>query len=139
MNAVFADTFFWIAFPNVQDQAHERTKAFARSTTLGTICTTEEVLTEYLNYFAGWGLKFRQKASLNVQNILDNPSVRVIAQTSSSFLAGLTLYRARLDKGYSLTDCISMETMRSEGVTDVLTNDAHFEQEGFRAILREQR
>jgi len=42
-----------------------------------------------------------------------------------------------LDKGYSLTDCISMETMRHEGITDVLTNDAHFEQEGFRALLRQ--
>jgi uncharacterized protein len=136
MNAVFADTFFWIAFTNVQDEAHERAKAYTRSTTIGTICTTEEVLTEYLNYFAGWGVNLRHKAALNVQNILDTPTVRVIDQTSSSFLTGLALYRARLDKGYSLTDCISMETMRSEGITDVLTNDGHFAQEGFRAIFR---
>jgi predicted nucleic acid-binding protein len=32
-----------------------------------------------------------------------------------------------------------MQTMRSEGITDVLTNDAHFDQEGFRAVLRESR
>jgi uncharacterized protein len=137
MNAIFADTFFWIAFTNVQDQAHERAKAFARSATPSTIFTTEEVLTEYLNYFAGWGLKLRGKAALNVQSILENPTVRVIAQTSDSFQTGLTLYRARPDKGYSLTDCISMQTMRSEGITDVLTNDGHFEQEGFRAIFRQ--
>jgi len=139
MNAVFADTFFWVAFTNAQDQAHERAKAFTRSTALGTICTTEEVLTEYLNYFAGWGFKLRQKAALNVQNILANPSVRVVAQTSDSFRAGLELYVTRPDKGYSLTDCISMETMRREGITEALTNDVHFEQEGFRAIFREQR
>ena len=30
-----------------------------------------------------------------------------------------------------------MQNMRREGITDVLTNDRHFEQEGFRAILRE--
>jgi predicted nucleic acid-binding protein len=94
------------------------------------------VLTEYLNYFAGWGPMLREKAALNVQSILDNPSVRVIGQTSGSFQAGLALYRARPDKGYSLTDCISMETMRSEGIIDVLTNDLHFEQEGFRAVFR---
>jgi predicted nucleic acid-binding protein len=29
-----------------------------------------------------------------------------------------------------------METMRREGLTDVLTNDRHFEQEGFRALFR---
>jgi len=55
MNAVFADTFFWIALTNVQDQAHERAKSFARSATPSTIFTTEEVLTEYLNYFASCG------------------------------------------------------------------------------------
>ncbi len=136
MNAVFADTFFWIALSNVQDQAHERAKSLARSTAPSTLLTTEEVLTEYLNYFAGWGPMLREKAALNVQSILDNPSVRVIGQTSGSFQAGLALYRARPDKGYSLTDCISMETMRSEGIIDVLTNDLHFEQEGFRAVFR---
>lgn len=136
MNAVFADTFFWIALTNVQDQAHERAKSFARSATPSTIFTTEEVLTKYLNYFAGWGMNLREKAALNVQSILENPTVRVIGQTSGSFHTGLTLYRARTDKGYSLTDCISMEAMRSEGIAGVLTNDAHFEQEGFRAIFR---
>jgi predicted nucleic acid-binding protein len=30
-----------------------------------------------------------------------------------------------------------MEAMRREGIGDVLTNDRHFEQEGFRALFRE--
>jgi predicted nucleic acid-binding protein len=59
------------------------------------------------------------------------------AQPSLWFLGGLELYRARPDKGYSLTDCISMHTMRGLGITDALTNDRHFEQEGFRALFRE--
>jgi predicted nucleic acid-binding protein len=63
--------------------------------------------------------------------------VRVIAQSWESFLAGLDLYAARPDKGYSLTDCISMDAMRLEGLTEVLTNDRHFEQEGFRALFRD--
>jgi predicted nucleic acid-binding protein len=29
-----------------------------------------------------------------------------------------------------------MQTMRGEGLTEVLTNDRHFEQEGFRALFR---
>ncbi len=53
------------------------------------------------------------------------------------FLSGFDLYRARPDKGYSLTDCISMQIMRREGLTDALTNDRHFEQEGFRALFRD--
>jgi predicted nucleic acid-binding protein len=74
---------------------------------------------------------------LRTTNILGNSTVRVIAQNPESFRAGFDLYRARLDKGYSLTDCISMQTMRSQAITDVLTNDAHFDQEGFSALLRE--
>ncbi len=31
-----------------------------------------------------------------------------------------------LTKGYSLTDCISMQTMRREGLTEILTSDRHF-------------
>jgi predicted nucleic acid-binding protein len=60
--------------------------------------------------------------------MLDNRTVRIVAQTAD-FRAGFEL-TARRDKGYSLTDCISMQTMRSEGIIDALTNDVHFEQEG---------
>lgn len=137
MSALFADTFYWIALTNVQDIAHEKVKAFSRAAMPSVILTTEEVLTEYLNYFAGWGPHFRRKAAMNIENILDNRTVRIVAQTTDSFRSGFDLYRTRLDKGYSLTDCVSMQTMRNEGITDALTNDVHFEQEGFRAVLRE--
>jgi uncharacterized protein len=95
--------------------AHEQVKAFTRSAKPDVICTTEEVLTEYLNYFAAWGPHFRSKAALNIQDILDNRTVRIVAQTPDSFRAGFEPYRARPDKGYSLTDCISMQTMRGGG------------------------
>jgi predicted nucleic acid-binding protein len=52
-------------------------------------------------------------------------------------LDGLELYRARPDKAYSLTDCMSMLIMRREGITEILTHDRHFEQEGFRSLFRE--
>jgi predicted nucleic acid-binding protein len=72
-----------------------------------------------------------------VRSLLVDPAIRVIPQSRTSFLAGLELYAERPDKGYSLVDCISMQTMRQEGLTDVLTNDRHFEQEGFRALFRD--
>jgi predicted nucleic acid-binding protein len=67
---------------------------------------------------------------------LEDPGVHVIPESRQTVLSGLELYRARPDKGYSLTDCVSMRTMSSEGLTEVLTNDHHFEQEGFRALFR---
>ena len=137
MIGVFGDTFYWIAFTNPQDLAHERVKAFTQASPPRLIVVTKEVLTEYLNYFAAWGQRFRGMAAANVQEMRDSRRVRIVAQTAASFASGLALYRARLDKGYSLTDCISMQTMRKEGLTEALTNDRHFEQEGFRALFRD--
>jgi predicted nucleic acid-binding protein len=137
VNAIFADTFYWAAFTNIQDSAHEKAKAFTLSAPLMMICTTEEVLTEYLNYFAASGSQLRRKVAINVHNMMENQTVEIVPQTADSFRTGLDLYRTRLDKGYSLTDCISMQTMRQRGITEVLTNDRHFEQEGFRALFRD--
>ena len=74
---------------------------------------------------------------MNVQIMRESRTVQIVPQTPASFSAGFELYQARLDKGYSLTDCISMEIMRQKGIADVLTNDAHFEQEGFHAVFRQ--
>ena len=108
MNTVFADTSYWIALANVQDEAHEIASAFSNSLKSCPILTTEPVLVEYLNYFAGWGPHFRRAAAWSVRAILTSQTVRVVRHTDESFLGGLDLYSARLDKGYSLTDCISM-------------------------------
>jgi predicted nucleic acid-binding protein len=62
---------------------------------------------------------------------MNNPAVQVIPQDHESFVAGLNLYEKRLDKGYSLTDCISMNTMNQLEIIEVLTHDQHFTQEGF--------
>ena len=71
-----------------------------------------------------------------IRDILEDATVRVVEQSRESFLKGLELYEARPDKGFSLTDCISMNTMSAEGSTDILTNDVHFTQEGFHALFR---
>jgi predicted nucleic acid-binding protein len=139
MTEVFADTFYWIAFTNIQDTAHERAKAFVRATAPRLIITTEVVLTEYLNYFAAWGPDFRRTATANIQNMRTSCTVRIVPQSVASFQAGLALYQSRLDKGYSLTDCISMQTLRREDLTEALTDDRHFVQEGFRALFRDAR
>jgi predicted nucleic acid-binding protein len=135
MTALFADTFYWIALADVADSAHQRALALTAERATSHIVTTDEVLTEYLTFFATAPEQFRREVAESVERILASS---VIPQSRGSFLAGLHLYRARPDKGYSLADCISMQTMmRNEGITEVLTNDRHFEQEGFRALFRD--
>jgi predicted nucleic acid-binding protein len=47
----------------------------------------------------------------------------------------MALLVARLDKSYSLCDAVSFVLMRRLDLTDVLTTDRHFEQEGFVRLL----
>lgn len=49
--------------------------------------------------------------------------------------AAVRLLQARPDKGYSLCDAVSFLLMQDRGLSDALTTDHHFEQEGFRRLL----
>ena len=99
------------------------------------LVTTEEVLTEVLNAFSEAGRVLRQEAVDLVRDLHADPSVTIHPQSNQTFLSGFSLYQARPDKGYSLTDCISMEAMRQEGISEILTHDNHFTQEGFTILL----
>jgi predicted nucleic acid-binding protein len=127
VKAVFADTFYWAALINIDDPANVRALQISRSLARDRIVTTDEVLVEYLTFFAGARPGIRERAGRNVASLLDSLEIRILPQSRETFLSGLQLYRARPDKGFSMVDCISMQTMRREGLTDVLTNDKHFE------------
>ena len=135
MREIFADTAYWIALTNRLDQHHNA--ALQASSSIGTarIVTTDAVLTEYLNAFAAKGETLRQAAIKSVEVILTNSAVTVVAHTRKAFLEGFALYKARPDKGYSLTDCFSMMLMRKRKISQVLTTDRHFEQEGFVILI----
>jgi predicted nucleic acid-binding protein len=131
MRQVFADAVYWIAAANRKDQWHAKVVRAVRSLGQATLVTTEEVLDEFVTHYSGHGPIMRGVAASTVRKALSNPLVTVLPQSHQSFLNGLALYEARPDKGYSLTDCISMQAMRAEGITEILTHDNHFTQEGF--------
>jgi uncharacterized protein len=136
MKAVFADTLYWYGLANPRDQWHPVvSQARAR---LGPvkIVTTEEVLIEFLTAMSGGGDYLRRTATALVRTIMADATVQVLTQTHFSFLRGLELYERRADKAYSMVDCISMNAMRDDGITEILTNDHHFAQEGFTVLLR---
>ena len=135
MRIVFVDTFFWIARIDKHDQWHQRAKEIGDSLADSTLLTTEAVLVELLNYFSAYGPELRQAAVQIVYQLLNNSRIEVLDQTRASLIAGLKLFEARSDKEYSLTDCLSMQAMRERGLTEVLTHDHHFAQEGFILLL----
>jgi predicted nucleic acid-binding protein len=133
---VFADTLYWGAVLHPHDRY--RAQAIRARQALGEVrlVTTDEVLTELLDGLAPCGAHLRETGARAVHSILGDQRVTVLPQSRESFLSGLHLYERRNDKGYSLVDCISMTTMRRHGILEILTNDRHFMQEGFRAVLR---
>lgn len=135
MTEVFVDTSYWIATTDPNDQW--RAMAQAAKARLGEVelVTTEEVLIEFLTALSG-SPHMRARASNAVREIIADSRIRVVEQSHDSFMDGLTRYEQRLDKGYSLQDCVSMNVMELLNITEILTADRHFEQEGFIALMR---
>ena len=135
MRIVFADTLYWIALINSRDQWHERAVSIKTALANASLVTTDSVLIEVANFFAEYGEIMRRKVTLAIRTVLSDDQVEVLNETRRTFLDGLATYESRADKGYSLTDCIAMNALRKRGITEVLTHDTHFAQEGFRVLL----
>jgi len=108
MRQVFADAHYCVAIINDQDQSHAAAKAISLTLQGAMIFTSEEALTEVLAFFSERGQHLRQLTTATVRSLAADPMIRILPQSHQSFLTGLALYEARPDKGYSLTDCISM-------------------------------
>jgi predicted nucleic acid-binding protein len=135
MRRVFADTLYWVAITHRKDQWHQAAVTISRRLAGCQPVTTDDVLTEVLAAFCEAGPVLRQRAAILVRNLHQKPAVTVHPQSRQTFLSGVSLYETRPDKGYSLIDCISMQRMRQEGISEILTHDDHFTQEGFIKLL----
>ncbi|NEO57085.1 MAG: type II toxin-antitoxin system VapC family toxin [Okeania sp. SIO3B5] len=136
MRKVFADTGYWVALLNPRDELHQKVQEVSEAITPVHIFTSEMVLTEVLNDFSKRGNFFRQAVIELIENIYKHPNVTVVKQTSSQFQEGLFLYKQRVDKQWSLTDCVSFQIMEYYNILEALAYDKHFEQAGFIALLR---
>lgn len=138
MRIVFVDSSFYIAL------AHDRDADHASALRLGSELASEAaryitsvaVVLEVLAYFSRLGPRLRERAAMLAERLLTSPAVNVITLDESTLQAGLGLYRKRLDKRYSLADCLTMVICRERGITDILSTDRDFEAEGFTILLK---
>lgn len=137
MKEVFADTGYWIALFDPKDILNGKAKTVSEGLGEVIIVTSEMVLTEFANYFTRRGPDFRAKVASVIDGIRSNPNARVIPQTSLQFQSAVVLYRNYLDKEWSLTDCASVLVMQEQNIQEALAHDKHFQQAGFKALLRE--
>jgi uncharacterized protein len=70
-----------------------------------------------------------------VMDLLDNPDIEVVWVDEQLHREAMKLLMERQDKTYSLCDAVSFVLMRQRGITEALTTDRHFEQEGFVKLL----
>jgi uncharacterized protein len=136
MTLLFADTGYWIALLDPQDSLNGKAKALSRAHFQATVMTSEMVLTEVLNHFSKRGRGLRIAALMLVNSLRDSPSIEVLPQTPELFQQALQLYSQRLDQAWSHTDCASFVIMQQRGIVEALAYDKHFEQAGFRALMR---
>ena len=134
---VFLDTAYANALINTRDQWHEGAAVWQeRLAEEGRrLVSTEFVLVEIADGLAA--VNFRKQAAVIINLLKENPYVEIVPLSSGLFAEALELYEGRMEKGWGLTDCTSFIVMRRYGIAEALTTDEHFQQTGFRALLRE--
>ena len=134
---VFLDTASAIVLSSPHDQFHARATELAdQLEPSGTrLVTTRAVLLAIGNALSKQ--RYRQAAGQLLDSLEADPTVDMVSLSEPLYARALQLYRERPDKEWGLTDCVSFLVMRDRGLTEALTTDEHFQQAGFRALLRE--
>lgn len=133
MKPVFADTSYYLALVNSQDALHERAKELSE-VILGRVFVTEYVV-ELGSALARGSDRTAYLDTL--KQIQAEDAAVVIPASPALFREGVALFSKRLDKNWSVVDCISFVVMKKRKLKDARTTDHHFEQADFRALLRD--
>ncbi len=133
MSVTFADSFYFIALSNPLDNHHAIAIRAAESLS-SRLLTTHYVLIEVADALSA--PRFRADVAGFLRELASDSGTEIVGPDILLSKRGLDLYARRLDKAWSLTDCISFVVMADRGLTEALTGDHHFEQAGFHALLR---
>ena len=135
-NEVFLDTSFAIALSSFQDRFHDRAVRLAKQLeeSKTKLVTTRAVLLEIGNALSKQ--RYRQAAVKLLVALEADPHVEIVPLSDQLYLRALQLYRERSDKEWGIIDCISFVVMQDRAVLQALTTDIHFQQAGFRVLLR---
>lgn len=134
---VFLDTAYAIALSSRTDAFHSKALEVAKQLKIDStkLVTTRAVLLEIGNALAGQ--RFRTGAVKLLDALENDPSVGIVPLTENLYTQAFALYKARPDKEWGLVNCLSFVVMRERKISDELTTDAHFQQAGYTALLRE--
>jgi len=134
---VFLDASYALALSAPTDQFHSRALRLAEEleAAQARLVTTRAVLLEIGNALSRQ--RYRAAAVSLLRALEADPSVELLPLSEELYTRALQLYGSRPDKEWGLIDCASFVVMSERGITKALTADEHFQQCGFRALLRE--
>jgi uncharacterized protein len=122
----FADTFYWLALLNMSDPENARVTAHPIPARL---VTSAAVQVEVMDAFRK--VPSRATAMRFWEACIMTPTLEVVPFSADLLARSASLFAARPDKAWSLTDCISFTIMQDRGIRLALTGDRHFVQAGF--------
>ena len=136
-NEVFLDAAFAIALSSPNDFFHQQAVHLAdQLQDAGThLVTTRAVLLEIGNALSKQ--RYRHAAVSLLKALEADPMVTIIPLTEQLYERSFQLFRERPDKEWGLIDCVSFVVMQERGIWEALTTDGHFQQAGFRVMLRD--
>ncbi len=130
----FMDTAFVLAMLNPKDTFHNAAlELLQRVRTAREIWLHDGILIEVANGLSG---KYRQSAVDFIERAYKTANTKVVSLERKLVKRSFKLYRERDDKEWGLTDCISFTLMNDHDLQEALTSDHHFEQAGFRLLLK---
>jgi hypothetical protein len=132
---VFLDTLAILALIDKKDRWHGAAAVVSSELEAQKrpLVVTEWVLTEFLNATAK--APYRQLAVKAIHYFRTFPRAEIVAASHDDWLLGFALYESRMDKEWSLVDCLSIHICQQRGIEEVFTADHHFEQAGLRILL----
>lgn len=133
MTPLFADTVFFVGLLNPRDQYARQAQQFVASYT-GQYVTTAAVLVEMANLLSR--SPWRSQVGKFWKDLHAARSMHIVHPMPEDWERAVDLYTRRVDKEWSLVDCLSMIVMQEQELTRVLTADHHFEQAGFEILLK---
>lgn len=126
------DTSGLYSFFDDKDFRHAKASAFVESANVR--ITTSYVLAKFIPLCQVRKLN-RRKTLEFVETLVKNPLIKIVWVGENLHNQAFELLQNRLDKTYSLCDAVSFIVMRERGMSEALTTDKHFEQEGFIKLL----
>lgn len=134
---VFLDTSFAIALAAPQDDLHQRAVHLAKLLEeAGTrLITTQTVMLEIGNILCQQ--PYRHEAIVLLNSLASDPKVEIVPLSQELYERAFHLYCESAEKEWGFVDCVSFIVMQFCGITEALTANEHFQQLGFRALLRE--